>query len=68
MARTRGTGKTLEEKFISRNIRFPPALWAEIERRVPERAIGIHRQAVEDRLAMLRAENRSEKPTQAPSD
>jgi hypothetical protein len=57
MARPRGTGKTADEKFISRNIRFPPALWAEIERHVPERERSAFiRKAIEDRLAILRAE------------
>jgi hypothetical protein len=37
MARPRGTVKAPEDKFLSKNIRFPPALWAEIERRVPAR-------------------------------
>jgi hypothetical protein len=63
MARPRGTGKTSEEKFISRNIRFPPALWAEIERRVPEgKRSTFIRRAIEDRLAILRAKARREKP------
>jgi hypothetical protein len=63
MARPRGTGKSPEEKSISRNIRFPRPLWAEIERHVPERGRSAFiRRAVEDRLAVLRAETRSEKP------
>src|SRR5262249_32167294 len=63
MARPRGTGKASDEKFISRNIRFPPALWAEIERRVPEgERSAFIRQAIEDRLAVLRTETQSEKP------
>jgi hypothetical protein len=63
MARPRGTGKTLEEKFISRNIRFPPALWAEIERRIPaRRRSAFIRQAIERELVALRAAPASEQP------
>jgi hypothetical protein len=63
MARPRGTVKSPEEKYISRNIRFPPALWAEIERRVPERERSAFiRQAIELRLSALRAETHPAKP------
>jgi len=37
MARPKGTGKAPEERFITRTIRFPPELWARIERAAPTR-------------------------------
>lgn len=36
MARPRGTAKSIEDKYISRSIRFPPGLWRRIEQQVPE--------------------------------
>ena len=54
MARPRGTVKPPQEKFLAKNIRFPPTLWAEVERRVParERSAFIRR-AVERELDSL---------------
>jgi hypothetical protein len=54
MARPRGTVKDPEEKFLSKSIRVPPALWAEIERRVPARKrLAFIRRAIERELGEL---------------
>jgi metal-responsive CopG/Arc/MetJ family transcriptional regulator len=57
MARTRGTRKPVEEKFITRTLKWPPELWSEVEEHVPERERSeFIRQAVKDALMRRAAE------------
>jgi hypothetical protein len=57
MARPRGTGKSTEEKFITKTLKWPPDLWSEVEAHIPERERSeFIRQAVKDAVFRRSAE------------